>query len=353
LSVRIVDIARMAGVSAATVSLALNDKPGVGEETRRRIRAIARKLDYRTPRSVAQPAAATETVCLLQVARHGHTVNRDHDVFIADYIEGLGQGASQAGLSLEVLSFKRTPIEQIIAVAQEQPAAGLVVLGTEFSPADVEAFSHIRRPLVFLDTYHEFLPFDFVDMNNLDSVFTVVSHLQACGHRRIGMVTGSLQGEVRNFRLREEAFVASLARCGLPYEPRFVYATDSTFHGAYDDMLAILRRGAELPTALFCSNDVIACGCLKALRACGIRVPEDVSLVGFDDLPLAVVVDPPLTTVQVSKAEIGRMAVHLLVNRIHSESRTPPVKVLVGGRLVERQSVRVVADAAPPAGGTT
>ncbi len=151
-------------------------------------------------------------------------------------------------------------------MAQQQPAAGLVVLGTELSAADVEAFSHIRKPLVFLDTYHEFLPFDFVDMNNQDSVFTVVSHLQARGHRRIGMVTGSLQGEIRNFRLREEAFVASLARCGLPFEQRFVFATDSTFHGAYDDMLAILRRGAELPTALFCSNDIIACGCLKALR---------------------------------------------------------------------------------------
>jgi len=351
-SVRIVDIARMAGVSPATVSLALNDKPGVGDETRRRIRSIARKLDYRTPRSIAQPAVATESLCLMQIARHGHTVNRDHDVFIADYIEGLGQGASQAGLSLEVMTFKRTPIEQIIATAQEQPAAGLVVLGTELTAADVEAFSDLRRPLVFLDTYHPFLPFDFVDMNNLDAVFTVVSHLQARGHRRLGMVKGAFQGETPNFRLREEAFVASLARCGLPFDPRFVYPTDSTFHGAYDDMLAILRRGVELPTALFCTNDVIACGCLKALVASGIRVPEDVSLVGFDDLPLAAVVDPPLTTVQVSKAEMGRLAVHLLVNRIRSESRTPPVKLLVGGRLVERQSVRVVADSAPAEGGT-
>jgi LacI family transcriptional regulator len=160
-------------------------------------------------------------------------------------------------------------------------------------------------------------------------------------------VKGSVDGgwETRNLRLREEAFAASLARCGLPFEQRFVFATDMTFHGAYDDMLAILRRGVELPTALFCGNDIIACGCLKALGAMGLRVPEDVSLVGFDDLPLAAVVDPPLTTVQVSKAEIGRMAVQLLVTRIHSESKTPPVKVLIGGQLVERQSVRLMPDA--------
>lgn len=348
MSVRIVDIARVAGVSPATVSLALNDKPGVGDETRRRIRSIARKLDYQSPKA-AQPVTASESICLLHIARHGHTVNRDHDVFIADYIEGLGQGSKQMGLSLEVATLKRTPIEQIIELAQQQPAAGLIVLGTELSAADVEAFSPVRKPLVFLDTYHEFLPFDFVDMNNQDSVFTVVSHLQARGHRSIGLVKSSVAGgwETRNLRLREEAFVASLARCGLPFEERFVFATDSTFHGAYDDMLGILRRGAELPTALFCGNDIIACGCLKALVAEGVRVPEDVSLVGFDDLPLAAVVDPPLTTVEVSKAEIGRMAVQLLVTRIRSESRRPPVKVLIGGKLVERQSVRLLADRGP------
>jgi LacI family transcriptional regulator len=190
LAVRIVDIARMAGVSPATVSLALNDKPGVGEDTRRRIRSIARKLDYQAPRPAAQASPATESLCLLHIARHGHTVNRDHDVFIADYIEGLGRGATDAGMSLEVATFKRTDLEQILAAAQQHPGAGLVVLGTELSEADVEAFSAVRKPLVFLDTYHEFLAFDFVDMNNQDAVFTVVSHLQARGHRRIGMVKG-------------------------------------------------------------------------------------------------------------------------------------------------------------------
>jgi LacI family transcriptional regulator len=351
LGVRIVDIAKAAGVSPATVSLVLNDKPGVGEETRRRVHSIARKLEYQAPRSSAQPAAASDSVCLLHIARHGRTVNRDHDVFIADYIEGLGQGSQKVGLSLEVATFQQTPIEQIIAAAQQLPAAGLIVLGTELTAADVEAFSSVRKPLVFLDTYHEFLPFDFVDMNNLDSVFSVVAHLEARGHRRIGMVKGS--PETPNLLLREQAFAASLARCGLPHDERFTFATDSTFHGAYDDMLAILRRGAELPTALFCANDIIACGCLRALTARGVRVPEDVSLVGFDDLPLGAVSDPPLTTVQVSKAEIGRMAVHLLVTRIRSERRTSPVKVLIGGRLVERQSVRVVTDTESPGGGRT
>jgi LacI family transcriptional regulator len=245
------------------------------------------------------------------------------------------------GLSLEVASFQRTPIEEIIAAAQQHPAAGLVILGTELSAADVEAFSSVKKPLVFLDTYHEFEPFDFVDMNNQDSVFKVVSHLQARGHRQIGMVKGSFQGETRNFRLREEAFVASLARCGLPFDDRFVFPADSTFHGAYDDMLAILRRGAELPTALFCSNDIIACGCLKALTAHGVQVPEEVSLVGFDDIPLAAYFDPPLTTVSIPAYELGRTAGNLLLAQIRGEP--VPQRTLLDTELKVRESVGPVA----------
>jgi LacI family transcriptional regulator len=139
--------------------------------------------------------------------------------------------------------------------------------------------------------------------------------------------------------------VASLARCGLPFEERFVFATDSTFHGAYDDMLATLRRKVELPTALFCGNDII--GCLKALVAEGVRVPDDVSLIGFDDLPLAAVVDPPLTTVQVSKG--GNRPDGSPTSRHPNPLRGPDTssEVLIGGKLVERQSVRLLSDLEP------
>jgi LacI family transcriptional regulator len=336
MGVRIVDIAKAAGVSPASVSLALNERTGVGDQTRRRIKAIAQKLGYRGTRPPR--AAASRTLCFLHVARHGQTINRDHDVFIADYIEGLGQGARAAQLNLEILTFKKRPVEEIVRAARLTEAAGIVVLGTELTAAEVEAFAPVRKPLVFLDTWYDHLPFDFVDMNNQDAVFAIVSHLHALGHRRIGMVTSAV--ETRNIKLREEYFVASLARLGLPFDRRHLFSVGLTFHRAYEDLRAILRGKPDLPTALFCGNDTVACGCLRALVGHGVRVPEEVSLVGFDDLPLAAVVDPPLTTMQVSKAEIGRMAVHLLFTRLHAAAPAPPVKVLVGGRLVERESVK-------------
>ena len=327
------------GVSPTTVSLVLNNKPGAGEKLRERILRTAKELGYTAPKG---PKAGS--LCFLQIARHGHTVNRDHDVFIADYIEGLSHEAKDAGYALEVVTFKPAPMEQVLDAALGEVSDGFVVLGTELSREDVESFRELRKPLVFLDTYHEFLDFDFVDMNNEDSVFLIVSHLYAMGHRQIGFVRAAV--ETRNVRLREEGFYAGLGRLGLEADKSFVFSVDQTYHGACDDMKAILARGPRLPTALVCGNDIIASGCLKACSDSGIRVPDDLSIVGFDNLPLSAVVDPPLTTIQVSKAQIGRMAVQLLVSRLRSDTSMPSVKVLIGGKLIERRSVRKIGDPA-------
>jgi LacI family transcriptional regulator len=337
--VRIKDIAEIAGVSPATVSLVLNNKPGVGNDMREKIRKIAEDKGYRQAKS-ADREGKLRSVCFLHISRHGRTVNRDHDVFIADYIEGLGQGARQQGFGLEILTFKSTPIDTVIDAARDHSADGFVVLGTELSAEDVQFFSRLPKPLVFLDTYHEFMQFDFVDMNNSDAVFTLLSHLYDKGHRDIGIVSGAV--ETRNFRLREDGFASSLLRLGLANDKRHSFAVDQTFHGAHEGMRALLDRGIDLPTALFCANDIIACGCLRAFKEKGVRIPDDVSLVGFDDLPLSAVVDPPLTTIQVSKAQIGRMAMQLLATRIRTNIQAPPVKVLIGGQLVVRQSVRQI-----------
>lgn len=345
MAARTIDIAKIAGVSPASVSLVLNGKPGVGEATRQKILRIAGELGYelekvpfRSGYGEKQPSTTARDICFLRIARHGHTVNRDHDVFIADYIEGLGVAARDHNLSLDVQTFKTTPIDEVVDAAAKLNASGFVVLGTELSSPDIEEFSRLSKPVVFIDTYNDFLDFDFVDMNNEDSVYRIVSHFHERGHRDIGIVTGAI--ETRNFKLREEGFAASLAALGLKRDVRFDFIVDQTYQGARNDMAKALAQGHPLPSALFCANDVIACGCLKALTAAGMKVPEDISLAGFDDLPLSAVVDPPLTTIQVSKAKIGQTAVELLAARILKDSDTPPMKVLIGGKLILRRSVQ-------------
>ena len=105
-------------------------------------------------------------------------------------------------------------------------------------------------------------------------------------------------------------------------------------------MLQILKKGTELPTALFSSNDLIAYACIKALKEMGVRIPEDVSIIGFDDLPMSSMMDPPLTTMKVSQRQMGQMAIQLLLGRINHTLKAPTIKVNIGGQLICRNSVK-------------
>lgn len=337
MGITIKDIAERARVSSSTVSLALNNKGGIGEETRKRIREIATDLNYTNPLRPPDRSQRTDTIRFLRIARHGRIVNRDHTVFISDYIDGIVQASKELEYKAEVAAFSSTPIDEIVETIQFQTdIAGAIVLGTELDRNDILRFKDASVPVVFIDTFVDYAPFDFVDMNNIDSVFMVIEHLLRFGHSEIGIVQS--QARTRNFTLRERAFEAGMESFGMEIDQRYVFQVDSTFQGAHDDMAALLDRRLPLPTALFCANDIIAFGVLKALREHGLRVPADISVVGFDDLPAAAHLDPPLTSVAVSKRQIGSTAVRRLYARIQDSSMAP-TKTVIGGCLMERESV--------------
>jgi len=335
MAVRIKDIAQRANVSFATVSLALNNKPGVGEATRSKILEIAGNLGYRS----TQYSFPVDygTIQFVQIVRHGHTLNQDHKVFISDYIDGILLETKKLPYKIEIKSFHATPITEIITWLEVQThLSGVIILGTELSREDVLAFTNCSIPAVFLDTFLEYVSLDFVDMNNADSVFSVLEHFIEKGHDEIGIVRSSVQ--TRNFWLRNKAFREGLEFFGKNHDGKFSFDVDSTVEGSYRDMRSILDRAFKLPSALFCVNDVIAFGVLKALRENGNLVPEEVSIIGFDDLPASALLNPPLTSVIVSKREIGRVALNRLNTRIGNPD-LPPTKIVVGGQLIERESV--------------
>lgn len=331
------EVADAAGVSPATVSLVLNDRPGIGPETRERILEIAARLGYEQRKAKAKGAVRTRAIRFLRIAKHGHIINPNHRVFIADYIDGLERESKTRDFRLELHTIEGFEPELALESLDPEAFEGVVVLGTELDEKDMELFRDAPLPVVFIDTYHPYLGFDFVDMDNDSSVFAVVDYLYREGHRRVGLVKGSI--ETRNFRAREKAFLESAAAFGLAVGAKDVFAIDSTFDRGSEDMARLLAGRAELPTALFCVNDIIAYGCAQALKESGRKVPDDVSLVGFDDLPSNAYMEPRLSSVKVSKRNIGRRAVQLLADRIEDPQR-PFEKILVGGELVARGSVR-------------
>jgi LacI family transcriptional regulator len=157
------------------------------------------------------------------------------------------------------------------------------------------------------------------------------------GFKHIGFIASNV--ETVNFRLRKEAFMEGMKAFGLGFSAKDIVTVDSTYEGAYKDMLNKLQSGLEVPECYFCTNDIITYGCIKALREFNIRIPQDISIIGFDNLPMSATMDPALTTVDVSKRKIGYLAIRLLNEIITSIETQPSVKILVGANLVVRDSV--------------
>ncbi|MDR1318119.1 MAG: LacI family DNA-binding transcriptional regulator [Treponema sp.] len=334
---RIIDIAKAAEVSPSAVSLALNNKAGVSGELRRKIINIAQKMGYRHTFS-EQYINENITIRLLKIAKHGHIVNERHHAFITEYLEGIETGAKKGKYKLEVSFFNRVDIEEIIESQKETEVDGFIILGTELNDHELAFFTGLRKPLVFIDTYFPLSVYDCVDMDNVDGVFKAIDHLYKAGHRSIGLVKSSY--ETRNFRMREFGFREAMEYFSLPVQEKFIVSVDPTFEGSSRDMGKYLDRGKNLPTAFFCMNDIIAYGSMKALRSHDFNIPEDISVIGFDDLPSSGFSDPPLTTIRVSTQQIGRRAVEKLSERIVNPSDLAAENILISGKLVIRSSVR-------------
>ena len=180
---------------------------------------------------------------------------------------------------------------------------------------------------------------NFIDMDNEQLVHLALEHLVSNGFRRIGLV--SSYSAVNNFKLRHEAYLRAMSALDLKVENENILSVCATIEEAYEDALKQLSRIKKLSDAYFCANDIVAFGFIRALREMGYSVPDDVSVIGFDNLPMASMFDPPLTSLNVPKQRIGAMAIRFLDDLIVANEKQPPIKVLLSGDLVVRKSVKL------------
>lgn len=331
-------IAKLANVSVSAVSLALNGKPGVGEDTRKKILQIEKQLRKKRNEEYLAHHKSEGTFLFLKLVKHGNILNRDHDIFIADYIEGIENEASRRGFGVQISTFNKEFTSKNIKPFDDFPVDGLILLGTELNRDDVELLNTINKPKVFVDTFFDYVNASFVDMSSSDEVYQVIKYLYDMGHTEIGFVRS--KSRTQNFIRRDIGFKRALDYLNLEYKEDFVFSVESTFSGAYEDMKTLLQEGTKMPSALFIVNDLIASGCIKALKENNYSIPDQVSIVGFDNLPSSAIMEPGLTTINVRKRWIGKKATDLLIEKINSVEPTPPTKIVVSGELITRDSVR-------------
>ena len=329
------DVARLAGVSRTTVSLVLNNVRSVhiSAETRRRVLEAARKLHY-FPHASAKRLAQGRTSTVALVWHRGPDVDY-RDAFLPALLQGLTRVLKRHAYHLIFRPLEPDePDEVFLELAQGHYADGLILSGPRADMPYLEELHRQGYPLVL----HGQLPgaeIPWVDVDNVQGARLAVEHLIRLGHRRIGMITNAPMLYV-SAQQRLEGYRQALSAAGLSYDEHLVGYGNFDEQSGVEAMQALLRLD-DPPTAVFVASDMVALGALKAIWDKGLRVPEDIALVGFDDITTARFTTPPLTTVHVPALRLGEEVGRVLLDVIEF-GFSPQPQVLLPTSLVVRAS---------------
>lgn len=342
------DVAREAGVSLGTASQALSNKVGVAPQTRARVLNAAASLGYQRAVRVAMPAPHPLAVIGLLI-KHSQDDPGGVDPFYSHVLAGAERECRRRNLSLMVASIEVDAQNRPTALPlmlTERKVDGLLMGGTFLEDTVAEIGAGAGLPIVLVDAYMLGQPFDSVVIDNFDGAYTAVSYLLEHGHTCIGLV-GSAPGAYPSVLERRQGYLRALQH----YDIAEVYIEDSplTRLDGYPAALRLLTRAPQL-TAIFACNDDVAMGVLNAALELGRRVPEDLSIIGFDDIDLAQEANPPLTTMHVDKVLMGVLGVRQLVDRARTPDR-PALTTAISPQLIVRDSVRNLLVPVAPDGG--
>ncbi len=271
------EIAEKAGVSKTTVSLALNGHRGVSHETRMKIIALAREMNYRVPGDRPMSSPSNGPILLARLRKHGLLLNQDQSVFIMDYIDSINKAVSAEGYQFEIFESPCGTLQGCVEEIQKRHPKGVILIGTELFESDLEILHSLSVPFVVIDTFFDHVSCDFVDMANINAVYQVIDHLASYGHSKIQMVTSSMKSG--NIVMRERGFSLAMNYNHLVMDESSFISVEPGFGGAYQAMKDYLDGEPLLPQALFCYNDVAAFGVIKALKEKKYSIPRDVSVV--------------------------------------------------------------------------
>jgi DNA-binding LacI/PurR family transcriptional regulator len=327
------DIARAANVSHSTVSRALRDSPLVSRETTEKIKTIAHQAGYRVS-AVARSLATSKTRTI------GVVVTSVLDPFVAEVVTGIENLAISRGYSVFLASCNAEPVReaQVVQSFEERRVDGIIVMDSRVGSLYAAHLSNLKIPIVLINKFRlgEFTY--SVAIDNIVASRDATAHLIQLGHTRIAYI-GDRDG-VQLDTDRFGGYRQALDHAGIPFQPYLVAHGDGKPLGGEEAMEQLLAL-PERPTGVFCFNDMSALGAMRALRAHKIRVPQDFSLVGFDDLFFASYTDPPLTTVRQPKEYMGRLAAEIVLTLLSGSSCEYNVKVQ--GELIVRESTAAPA----------
>lgn len=344
------DVAEKCGVSIATVSLALSGSAKIPDETRQRILKVVEEIGYR-PHALASGLAKNSTKVLAAVVPQLRHIFEDP--YFGEAMSGVYDAAQELGYKvlIEVASPQFMGQKSYLHLFQEKRIDGMLYIGSTTQDTYLEDFLKFKFPFIQVGSYIPTLPLPYVIGDNVNGGYTATKHLTDLGHRSIAMITGHFG--VISANDRHEGYKKALAEAGIEYDENLVTFADFKEHTGYIAMQNLIKHG---PTAVFCGNDLMGIGAIRAIKKSGMHVPDDVAVVGMDNIRLGELISPTLTTVKYDVYTIAQRSVHRLIeiveayqeNRIESlkpAAELVPVELVIrdscGYRAMQSESLRV------------
>lgn len=333
-SATIKDVAKLAGVSATTVSHVINKSRFVSPGTKARVVEAMRELNY-------QPNAVARSLRMKTSNTIGLIISDISNPFFTNLVRGVEDVANSKGKNLILCNTdeKTEKEETYLRILRQKQVDGIIMAPTGGPLEFLRQLIEVGFPLVFIDRLPDGIQVPTVTVNNEKASCDAVRHLTSLGHVRIGVVTG-MTG-ISSTVERMKGYERALSENGIETDERLVVEGWSRVEGGYDAAMRLLSLKPR-PTAIFATNNLMTIGVMRALRDCGLRCPEDMSVVGFDDFDWASAFHPYLTTVAQPVYELGATAANLLFKRMKARRMSGnPARVVLEARLIVRESTAV------------
>ncbi|EGQ9815148.1 LacI family DNA-binding transcriptional regulator [Vibrio parahaemolyticus] len=329
------DIAKLAGVSTSTVSHVINKTRFVSEEISERVNNAAKELNYYAPSALARSLKVNRTKTI------GMLVTTSTNPFFGEVVKGVERSCYHKGYSLILCNTEgdNERMRQSINTLLQKRVDGLILMCSSLEGERIDVFERYPDiPVVVMDWGPMLFTSDKIQDNSLRGGYLAAKYLIDCGHTEIGCITGPLIKH--QAQMRYEGYKRAMNEAGLEFNASWIIESDFECEGGYQAFKKMAERGT-LPSSIFVSNDMMAMGVINAANELGIKVPDDLSIIGYDDIHIAKFMSPSLTTIHQPKYRLGQAAVETLVRRLDDKSNEAQV-VQLEPTLVVRNSVKLL-----------
>ncbi|EHC7287057.1 substrate-binding domain-containing protein [Vibrio parahaemolyticus] len=326
------DIAKLAGVSTSTVSHVINKTRFVSEEISERVNNAAKELNYYAPSALARSLKVNRTKTI------GMLVTTSTNPFFGEVVKGVERSCYHKGYSLILCNTEgdNERMRQSINTLLQKRVDGLILMCSSLEGERIDVFERYPDiPVVVMDWGPMLFTSDKIQDNSLRGGYLAAKYLIDCGHTEIGCITGPLIKH--QAQMRYEGYKRAMNEAGLEFNANWIIESDFECEGGYQAFKKMAERGT-LPSSIFVSNDMMAMGVINAANELSIKVPDDLSIIGYDDIHIAKFMSPSLTTIHQPKYRLGQAAVETLVRRLDDKSNEVQV-VQLEPTLVVRNSV--------------